>query len=371
MGVLKRLFGKAKKMGKNKNKNKKNKSKNLHKLSPQKEEKVEAAEEAATEVTELKRAVRKGPLKLRFSPTAWAKLLFLRDIGDTEVGGFAITRLNDLLYVEDFILIKQECSSVTVEFDDDDVADFMMDMVEDDYKPEQFMRVWIHTHPNISASPSGTDEDTFERVFGKCDWAIMAIVSKAGDQYCRIQINGGPMPGAFEIPMEVDFSTYEFEASDTEAWFDEYMENVTEVKWTYGNYSSHWPGPRNYNYKGPIATVTKSDDDEEKDTSETPDLSSFGSMKSNIIHGLDDATPGFNDDEMLPGWSYVGDPEDDVIVDPKGFVFVDGDIDLMNSLPDELLRHLTPNDITMLENMNNYEREYVIDDLRKKLQLGD
>ena len=27
---------------------------------------------------------------LRFSPTAWAKLLFLRDYGETEVGGFGI-----------------------------------------------------------------------------------------------------------------------------------------------------------------------------------------------------------------------------------------------------------------------------------------
>jgi len=31
--------------------------------------------------------------KLRFSPTAWAKLLFLRDRGPTEVGGFGITSL--------------------------------------------------------------------------------------------------------------------------------------------------------------------------------------------------------------------------------------------------------------------------------------
>src|SRR4051812_35743192 len=39
--------------------------------------------------------------RLRFSPTAWAKLLFLRDIGDTEVGGFGITPADDLLFVED------------------------------------------------------------------------------------------------------------------------------------------------------------------------------------------------------------------------------------------------------------------------------
>ena len=41
------------------------------------------------------------PPTLRFSPTAWAKLLFLRDLGDTEVGGFGISAADDLLYVED------------------------------------------------------------------------------------------------------------------------------------------------------------------------------------------------------------------------------------------------------------------------------
>ena len=36
---------------------------------------------------------------LRFTPTAWAKLLFLRDYGDTEVGGFGIAASDDLLLV--------------------------------------------------------------------------------------------------------------------------------------------------------------------------------------------------------------------------------------------------------------------------------
>ena len=37
------------------------------------------------------------PRTLRFSPYAWAKLLYLRDAGDTEIGGFAITSPDDLL----------------------------------------------------------------------------------------------------------------------------------------------------------------------------------------------------------------------------------------------------------------------------------
>ena len=42
---------------------------------------------------------------LRFSPTAWAKLLFMRDMTDNEVGGFGITQADDLLFVADFVLV--------------------------------------------------------------------------------------------------------------------------------------------------------------------------------------------------------------------------------------------------------------------------
>ena len=38
---------------------------------------------------------------LRFTPYAWAKLLYLRDRGDSEVGGFGITSRDDLLLVKD------------------------------------------------------------------------------------------------------------------------------------------------------------------------------------------------------------------------------------------------------------------------------
>ena len=58
------------------------------------------------------RAKRRMRPVLRFSPTAWAKLLFLRDLGETEVGGFAISSGKDLLYVEDVQLVKQNASWV-------------------------------------------------------------------------------------------------------------------------------------------------------------------------------------------------------------------------------------------------------------------
>ena len=49
------------------------------------------------------RRAKTGPT-LWLSPTAWAKLLFLRDQGETEVGGFGIASPDDLLHVEDIQL---------------------------------------------------------------------------------------------------------------------------------------------------------------------------------------------------------------------------------------------------------------------------
>jgi proteasome lid subunit RPN8/RPN11 len=163
---------------------------------------------------------------LRFSPTAWAKLVFLRDITDNEVGGFGITEADDLLFVTDFILVKQKVTAVSVSFDDEAVANFFEDQVEAGRQPEQFARIWLHTHPGSSPQPSCTDESTFQRVFGSCDWSIMAIIAQGGSIYARLRFNAGP-GGEVIIPVYVDYNC-EFNASDFEVWQQQYMANVVE-----------------------------------------------------------------------------------------------------------------------------------------------
>jgi len=162
---------------------------------------------------------------LRFTPYAWAKLLFLRDYGNSEVGGFGITSADDLLLVKDIQLIKQQCTMATVKFDDVAVADFFDDQVEQDRKPEQFARIWIHTHPGNSADPSGVDEDTFVRSFGNANWAVMFILARTGSVYSRLRFNIGP-GGETEVPVQVAYNTY-FAASNQLAWEQEYLEQVT------------------------------------------------------------------------------------------------------------------------------------------------
>src|SRR4051812_2600632 len=85
--------------------------------------------------TKTETAVRR-PTVLRFSPTAWTKLLFLRDAGDTEIGAFGISAPDDLLFVEDLQLVAQTCTWVHVEFDDEAVANFFDDQVDAGRRPE-------------------------------------------------------------------------------------------------------------------------------------------------------------------------------------------------------------------------------------------
>jgi hypothetical protein len=150
--------------------------------------------------------------------------LFLRDVGETEIGGFGITAADDLLFVEDVRLVVQSCTWIHVEFDDDSVADFFDDEVDAGRRPQQFGRVWVHTHPGNSPQPSQTDEVTFARVFGRSNWALMFILARGGQCYARLRYNVGPGVD-IELPVDVDYGR-PFGGSDVEGWRNEYLANV-------------------------------------------------------------------------------------------------------------------------------------------------
>ena len=120
--------------------------------------------------------------------------------------------------------MRQSCTSVTVKFDDTAVADFFDLQVYYGLRPEQFARVWVHTHPGDCPLPSRTDEETFARVFGASDWAVMFILAQDGQTYARLQFNVGP-GGALLIPVEIDYSQ-PFAGSDEATWAEEYLANV-------------------------------------------------------------------------------------------------------------------------------------------------
>jgi len=121
------------------------KVKSKSKLKQSKESKSDSQDKQKKESQEKE-------LALRFSPTAWAKLLYFRDKSDNEVGGFGITESDDLLFVTDFQIVKQKVTGVSVSFDDNAVADFFDRQVDIGKKPEQFARIWCPIESSDSAS---------------------------------------------------------------------------------------------------------------------------------------------------------------------------------------------------------------------------
>lgn len=150
---------------------------------------------------------RRNSIKLRFNPLAFLKLVFMCHNYDVEVGGYGVSRsASDLLYVEELILIKQTSTSAHMEFDDADLANYYDDVADQKRSLELHDRLWFHTHPVMSANPSGTDENTFASKFTQ-PWAVMAIFSKTNDCTARLKYNSGPGIER-DLDWEVDWSRF-------------------------------------------------------------------------------------------------------------------------------------------------------------------
>lgn len=163
--------------------------------------------------------------ELKLTPYAWAKLLWMRDKGGTEVAGYCVTGTNNPLLITDFVLIKQECTIVTFDLDSDDSVEYVERMMDEGLAPWQCMNILAHTHPGDSTDPSSVDEENFEKAFSHPNWAIMLIVGQDGSTYCRLKMNTGP--GTLSLlDVVIDYGVT-FKGADPEAWGKEYEEKVS------------------------------------------------------------------------------------------------------------------------------------------------
>ncbi len=125
--------------------------------------------------------------------------------------------------------MRQQCSAVTVRFDDAAVADYFDACVDQGLTPERFGRIWIHTHPGNCPFPSSTDEATFDRCFGKADWAIMFILARGGRTYARLRFPAGP-GGELNLPVEIDYQR-PYPGTNYALWQEEYRQAVAIESW--------------------------------------------------------------------------------------------------------------------------------------------
>ena len=153
------------------------------------------------------------PRRLTLSAAAWLKWQYICHAGPTEAAAFGLSAEHDPLSLDDLLVVRQRTTVVTTAFDDAAVADLFDELVDAGYPPARFARVWLRTHPGSSPEPSRTDEATFARAFGRCDWAVMAILGRTGRVYARLHFSAGP-GGSVELPVAVDWSTWPDGATD-------------------------------------------------------------------------------------------------------------------------------------------------------------
>lgn len=148
-----------------------------------------AAKRMMKKLTRTRKTTKIDRSSLILSSNAYEKLLWFRNQKDTEVGAMGISLPDDPLHICDFSFLPQECTSVSTDFDPE-AQDAWMDemMIDKKLSPEQFTRVWAHTHPSQSASPSGTDWDTFQEIMGNMPWGVMLILGTSNEFSCVFRV---------------------------------------------------------------------------------------------------------------------------------------------------------------------------------------
>lgn len=152
-----------------------------------------------------------------------------------EVSAYGFSRgtksFADLLYIEDLIILRQECSTCFTNIDSDAILEYYDKLADKDIPLQQGTRVWFHTHPQMSAQPSSTDTDTFAETFDNPDWSIMAILSQTNDMTARLKLTTEFAALEEDIDIKIDWSSYKRDLPKVAQFAAEWEEDIkTKVR---------------------------------------------------------------------------------------------------------------------------------------------
>jgi proteasome lid subunit RPN8/RPN11 len=156
------------------------------------------------------------------------KLATWRDLGNTEVTGFFISDPANPLKIIDAVLVKADCTCVTVDISSDSLMDLYAKMAQEQQVYTDQLRIWWHTHPNMAPIPSGTDRETFESINQSRGLGIMYICGQTED-YAEMQITD--IPTGLTLTRSLEIRPYSSKFSDVnyEELMDEYFACVKDV----------------------------------------------------------------------------------------------------------------------------------------------
>ena len=115
---------------------------------------------------------------LYFTPKAWVQMWRLTAACDIEISALGLLLPGRDDVVQEFYVPKQKCSPTYTEMLDTELSEMQMALSAEGVDTSR-LRVFFHSHVNMAATPSGTDEATIDRLAnGAFLWSI--ITNKDG-----------------------------------------------------------------------------------------------------------------------------------------------------------------------------------------------
>lgn len=118
-------------------------------------------------------------------PDARAKMEMYCELCDKEIGwlGFVKKYPGTGYLITDVVLLKQEVHATTTEIDPQALLEFWG---QTPIEQQADIKLWGHSHVNMSPSPSGQDDSQMDYFKDGNDWFIRLITNKKGDMNITI-----------------------------------------------------------------------------------------------------------------------------------------------------------------------------------------
>ena len=126
--------------------------------------------------------------KVLIELNALLKMKAFIDAATEEIAWLGLVEQNENVYtIKDVKLVKQKTTATTAEIDEEGLQEFAEELIASGKEDELGnIRMWGHSHVEMSVTPSGQDDSTFKEYYQKCPYFIRLIGNKKGEM--RIDI---------------------------------------------------------------------------------------------------------------------------------------------------------------------------------------
>lgn len=119
------------------------------------------------------------------NPLALEKMMYYVNHCEKEIGWLGTVERfdNEIFYVTDVFLFKQEVHSATCEITPEGLSDFATELLSKENGVDVWnnLKLWGHSHVNMSVSPSAQDNSQMKTFGEHNEWFLRLIANKSGE----------------------------------------------------------------------------------------------------------------------------------------------------------------------------------------------